>query len=301
MTKVWLLATSGAEVSAQLAAVRELGPVTVLAVGSREVAEQAAACGPDAVRWCQPAEGVPVEACAAAVADAAAQAEPDLVAAGGAPQARALLGAVAARLGATLLPGVSSVAAKGGEWVVERSAVGAAVVQTLRVSGRLAVVLEVADEGDAAGSPAPIEELPLAGTAPVRVSRRASATASGLADATKVVAVGRGLRARADMALGEQLAAALGAEIACSMPIADDLGWVEKSRYIGRSGQSITPRLYLAIGISGAPQHLEGIRGAKVVAAVDIDPDAPIFRRATYGIAGDLYEVVPAIIAALSS
>ncbi|HLM96410.1 MAG TPA: electron transfer flavoprotein subunit alpha/FixB family protein, partial [Acidimicrobiales bacterium] len=112
-------------------------------------------------------------------------------------------------------------------------------------------------------------------------------------------AVGRGLRAKADLALVECLAAALGAEIGCSMPIADDFGWAAKDRYIGRSGQHISPRLYVAIGISGAPQHLDGVRDAKVVVAINTDPGAHIFRRADYGIVGDLYEVIPALQAAL--
>ena len=83
------------------------------------------------------------------------------------------------------------------------------------------------------------------------------------------------------------------------MPIADDFGWVAKERYIGRSGQHIAPRLYLALGISGTPQHLEGVRDAKVVVAVNSDAEAHIFKRADYGIVGDLYEVVPALRTAL--
>ena len=113
------------------------------------------------------------------------------------------------------------------------------------------------------------------------------------------MSIGRGVKAKADLAIVEGLAADLGAEIACSMPIVDDFGWVAKERYIGRSGQHIAPRLYLALGISGTPQHLEGIRDAKVVVAVNSDPDAHVFRRADYGIVGDLYEVVPALRSAL--
>ncbi len=297
---VWVLATPDTRVGALVAAVRALGPVTVVALGTREAAERAAAAGPDMVRWCEPPDGVAVDAYAAALADAVAQAAPGVVVAAGGPADRALLGAVAARLGAVLLGGVGSIVARDGGLVVERAAVGGAVVQTLEVDGPLAAVLDTDDEGTTTGS-APIEALELGAPAPVRVALRPSSSqASGLTDAARVVAVGRGLRARADLELIGELATALGAEIACSMPVADDLGWVEKGRYVGRSGQSITPRLYLSVGISGAPQHLEGIRGAKVVAAVDIDPKAPIFRRADYGIAGDLYDVVPAIVAALS-
>ena len=123
--------------------------------------------------------------------------------------------------------------------------------------------------------------------------------ATGVNDAARVVAFGRGVQAKGDMALIERLAAALGAEVACSMPIADDLHWMDKARYIGRSGQHIAPALYLAIGIAGAPQHMEGVREARVVVAINNDPGAPVFRLADYGIVGDLYDVVPALIEAL--
>ena len=90
-------------------------------------------------------------------------------------------------------------------------------------------------------------------------------------------------------------------EIGCTMPVADDLGWLPKDRYIGRSGRHIAPGLYLAVGISGAAQHMEGVRDAKVVAAINNDPEARIFRTADYGVVGDLYEVVPALIDALDA
>jgi electron transfer flavoprotein alpha subunit len=297
----WVLTTSGAGVSARVAAVRPLGTVTVVALGPRAVAEQAAAAGPDRVLWCVPTAGVPVEAYASAVAELVAQAAPRLVASGTAPDERALLGAAATALGAALLPGVRVVTATGDRLVVERSAVGGAVVQTIETTRPLAVTIDADDDTPAADT-APIEAVSLEAAPGMRTARRASAApATGLAEATRVVAVGRGLRARADLDLVTDLAAAVDAELACSMPVADDLGWLDKSRYVGRSGQTLSPRLYLAVGISGAPQHLEGIRGAKVVAAIDIDPNAQIFRRASYGIAGDLYEVVPALVRALAN
>jgi electron transfer flavoprotein alpha subunit len=85
------------------------------------------------------------------------------------------------------------------------------------------------------------------------------------------------------------------------MPVADDLGWIPQERYVGRSGQHITPDLYLAIGLQGAPQHLEGIKGTRIVVGINNDPDAPIFKAADYGILGDLYEVVPALRVALGN
>jgi electron transfer flavoprotein alpha subunit len=155
----------------------------------------------------------------------------------------------------------------------------------------------------AGATPAPIERIDAGGPADIRIesSEPVDGADAGVNDAERVVAIGRGLKAKADLALVEDLAAALGAEIACSMPIADDFGWVAKERYVGRSGQHISPRLYMAIGISGAPQHLDGVRDARVVVAINADPEAHIFGRADYGIVGDLYEVVPALRAALAT
>jgi electron transfer flavoprotein alpha subunit len=133
----------------------------------------------------------------------------------------------------------------------------------------------------------------------VRAVPRSGAPPNGLLTAERVVAVGRGLKARADLPLVLRLASSLDAALACSMPIAEDVKWLPKDCYVGRSGQHLSPRLYLAVGISGAPQHLDGVRDAKVVAAVNSDPDAPIFGVADFGIVGDLYEVIPELLAAL--
>ncbi len=122
---------------------------------------------------------------------------------------------------------------------------------------------------------------------------------SALTEADRIIAVGRGLGSAGALSEVEQLAAALGAEIGCSMPVADELGWLPRERYVGFSGQRVSPRLYLALGISGAPQHLAGIRKAKTVVAVNTDPAALFFKTADYGIVGDLHEVGPALIEAL--
>ena len=119
-----------------------------------------------------------------------------------------------------------------------------------------------------------------------------------LSQAEKIVAVGRGIKAQENLKLIEQLAQALGAEVAASRPICD-AGWLPMDRQIGSSGQTVAPRLYVALGISGAIQHLVGMKGARTIVAINKDADAPIFEVADYGIAGDLFEVVPALIAEL--
>ena len=121
-----------------------------------------------------------------------------------------------------------------------------------------------------------------------------------LSQAERIVSVGRGIKEQANIALAQQLAEALGAEIAASRPICD-AGWLPMERQVGSSGQTVAPKLYLALGISGAIQHLVGMKGSSTVVAINKDPDAPIFEIADYGIVGDLFEIVPAIIAAVKA
>jgi electron transfer flavoprotein alpha subunit len=119
-----------------------------------------------------------------------------------------------------------------------------------------------------------------------------------LSQAERIVAVGRGIKGQEHLALAQALADALGAEIAASRPICD-AGWLPMERQIGSSGQTVAPKLYLAVGISGAIQHVVGMKGARTIVAINKDADAPIFEVADYGIAGDLFEIVPALTAEL--
>jgi electron transfer flavoprotein alpha subunit len=119
-----------------------------------------------------------------------------------------------------------------------------------------------------------------------------------LSQAERIVAVGRGIKAQEHVALAERLAEALGAQLAASRPICDS-GWLPMERQVGSSGQTVAPKLYVALGISGAIQHVVGMKGARTIVAINKDRDAPIFEIADYGIVGDLFEVVPALIAEL--
>jgi electron transfer flavoprotein alpha subunit len=115
-----------------------------------------------------------------------------------------------------------------------------------------------------------------------------------LSKAEVIVAIGRGIKGQEHIALAQQLADALGAELAASRPICD-AGWLPIDRQIGSSGQTVAPKLYVALGISGAIQHLVGMKNAGTIVAVNKDPEAPIFDIADYGIVGDLFEVVPVL------
>ena len=129
---------------------------------------------------------------------------------------------------------------------------------------------------------------------------RGTAQSVDLGSAPMIVAVGRGIREEGNLNLVQDLAASIGAELAASRPICDN-GWLPIERQVGSSGQTVAPKLYLAVGISGAIQHLVGMKGSQCIVAINKDPEAPIFEVADYGIVGDLFEVVPALTEALKS
>jgi len=131
-------------------------------------------------------------------------------------------------------------------------------------------------------------------TKPLEIFREAK-QAVDLTQAPILVSVGRGIKAPENIPMAEKLARLLGGELAASRPICDE-GWLPMDRQIGSSGQTVAPKLYLALGISGAIQHVVGMKGSRTIVAVNKDQNAPIFEVADYGIVGDLFEIVPALI-----
>ena len=147
-------------------------------------------------------------------------------------------------------------------------------------------------------TPVPVELTPeQIRTTPLELFREAK-QAVDLTQAPILVAVGRGIKAPENLPMAEKLAQLLGGELAASRPICDE-GWLPMERQIGSSGQTVAPKLYLALGISGAIQHVVGMKGSRTIVAINKDRNAPIFEVADYGIVGDLFEIVPALTEAL--
>jgi len=130
-------------------------------------------------------------------------------------------------------------------------------------------------------------------TKPLELFKEAKSTVD-LTQAALIVAIGRGIKTPENIAQAEALAKAMGAELAASRPICDE-GWLPMERQIGSSGQTVAPKLYLALGISGAIQHVVGMKGSRTIVAVNKDQNAPIFEIADYGIVGDIFEIMPAL------
>lgn len=225
-------------------------------------------------------------------------------------QTRDFVPALAARLGRALVTDVTAINRSEGRTVYSRPVFQgklSAEIEAVGAEPHL-VTLQIgafrADAVKRGASPAPIKKVSVSVDAgairqkpepPFQEARQAV----DLSQAERIVSVGRGIKGQENLKIAEDLAKALGAELAASRPICD-AGWLPMDRQIGSSGQTVAPKLYVALGISGAIQHLVGMKGSRTIVAINKDPEAPIFEIADYGIAGDLFEIVPALIAELN-
>jgi electron transfer flavoprotein alpha subunit len=228
---------------------------------------------------------------------------PAVVLLGATPQGQDLAARVAARLGLGLASDCTAFeVAADGRLIITRPIYGGRAIATViekttpqMVTVRPNVMMPL--EPDTSGT-APVEKLAVeVGDIRAKVIdliQESGRQQVGLAEAQIIVSGGRGLKGPENFCLLEQLADVLGAAVGASRA-AVDAGWIDHSHQVGQTGRTVTPNLYIACGISGAVQHLAGMKTARYIVAINKDPEAPIFRVADYGIVGDLFEVVPVL------
>ncbi len=210
---------------------------------------------------------------------------------------KSIAGRLAVRLNAGLVSGVNSLpTVEGGNLRVKKPVFSGKAVAEYEISSpvRIISLMGNAVKPEATGSPATVEAVSAdAGTGRIRVKEvKTQEGRVPLPEAEIVVSAGRGMKEPGNWGIVEDLAETLGATTACSRPVADS-HWRPHHEHVGQTGIAIRPNLYIAIGISGAIQHLAGVNNSKVIVVINKDPEAPFFKAADYGVVGDLFEVVP--------
>ena len=288
-------------------------PVTVMVAGTnlQSVAAELAAAQVQEVITVENAALEPYtpDGYTAALKSAVEQMSPAFVLLPHTYQTRDFAPKLAARMNRAILTDVTAIKQAGGETAFVRPMFQGKLTADVVPQGPSPhfVTIQIgayrADQAARSSSAAPIRALPVTLNAtevrqkpepPFQEARQAV----DLSQAERIVSVGRGIKEQANIPIAQKLAEALGAELAASRPICD-AGWLPMERQVGSSGQTVAPKLYLALGISGAIQHLVGMKGSSVIVAINKDPDAPIFEVADFGIVGDLFEIVPALTNAL--
>lgn len=253
---------------------------------------------------CVVAEGLEsAESAADAIAQLVDELEVDLVILPATARFREVFPLLGHRLDAACVSDVLSLSVVDGVWHAERLLYGGVAVATVALHRRVAIVTVPATscEVGAGVTPRVADVVVAATSAKTVVARQQVLREVALASAERLVSFGRGVRTRDDVAQIEQLAALLKAQIGCSRPVVEDLRWLTVDHQVGLTGTTVKPELYLAIGISGQIQHLVGMRDSKVIVAINNNAAAPIFTVADIGVVGDLYDVVPRLISALSA
>ena len=234
-------------------------------------------------------------------------ASPDLILFISSARGKELAARLAARLGAGLCSGCTALAFDKGSGSIrmERLAYGGAAIQKLTSSAKPVIVampprsFEPAQVMD--GRQGKTRELPSPPPSAVRILERKpkEKVAKDITEARVIVCAGRGFDKKEDLAIARELADALGGELGATRPLTEEMHWLPEDLCIGLSGVQVKPELYVGLGVSGQIQHMTGVRGAKIVCAVNRDENAPIFALSDFGIVGSLFEVVPKLIAEL--
>jgi electron transfer flavoprotein alpha subunit len=247
-------------------------------------------------------DGFDSQVYAAVIADAAKQLGAKVLIISHTSTGKSLLGRLAARLDAGSVAGVTSLPKTDSSFKVTKGVYSGKAIAEYEVRSEIKILSLSGNETrpEEVGSPVPVTSLnvpvPASKVKVLQVKRQEGTVP--LPEAEVVVSAGRGMKGPENWGIVEELAQALNATTACSRPVADT-GWRPHHEHVGQTGIAIRPNLYIAIGISGAIQHLAGVNNSKVIVVINKDPEAPFFKAADYGVVGDLFEVVPQLTSAI--
>ncbi|NLO98077.1 MAG: electron transfer flavoprotein subunit alpha [Peptococcaceae bacterium] len=307
MKNVWVFSDKQDILAEICAGAHQLGErVTALLIGNQSTADEVIKAGADHVYLMGELDGSRmVEDFLPTIEKLVEDHKPELIIFGNTKRGKLMAGRLAAKRGTSVLADVIEFAEDG---TCKRRVYGGAAISTIKSNAEVAI----ATVGSGVFGPQSLDESRQGTTEKVEfipadskikcLERRAKGSVTvNLTAAKRVVAVGRGFAEKEDLKMAEELAELIGAEIACTRPIAEGLDWLPRERYVGVSGVMFKPDLYIALGISGQIQHMVGCNQSKTIIAINKDKAAPIFKQVDYGIVGDLYKVLPTLIEKLKA